>query len=102
MKILPAGSAGYATRLNLICIGLFFFLAGGVLQADAQTGTISEAQMRWIAIQAPRPVYPKAVVDKGKAGVAVASVIAGIDGHMETVVVLEAPNPSLAAAFMTR
>jgi hypothetical protein len=101
MKILSERSAAHATRLLLCCAGLFLCLAGGISQADAQAQGLaktSEAGMRWSAIQAPMPVYPKAAVDKGITGVAVASVLAGIDGRVETVVVLEAPDPLLAAA----
>jgi rhodanese-related sulfurtransferase len=101
MKTLTERSAMYATRLLLVLAGLFLFPAGGIPPAHAQArgvASLGEVGMRWSAIQAPKPVYPKAAVDKGMAGVAVASILAGIDGRAETVVVLEAPDPSFAAA----
>ncbi len=100
MKTLTERYAMYTTRLLPGLTGLFLFLAGGLTQAYVQAQGLAktdEVGMRWSAIQAPKPVYSKAAVDKGITGVAVASVLAGTDGHVETVVVLEAPDPALAA-----
>jgi TonB family protein len=101
MKTLTERSALYETRLLPVRIGLFLCLAGGITLTDVQAQGLaktSEAGMRWRAIQAPIPAYPKAAVDKGMTGVVVASVLAGTDGRVETVVVLESPDPLLAAA----
>ncbi len=68
-------------------------------EATAQgVATVAEAGMRWSATHAPMPVYPKAAIDKGVTGVVVAAVLVGVDGRVETVVVLEAPNQSLSSA----
>lgn len=68
-------------------------------EATAQgVSEIGEVSMRWSAIHAPIPMYPKSAVAKGVTGVVVASVLIGVDGRVETVVVLEAPDPSLSSA----
>ena len=68
-------------------------------EATAQgLSTRSEAGIRWSAIYARMPVYPKVAVAKGVTGVVVASVLIGVDGRVEAVVVLEAPDSSLSSA----
>jgi TonB family protein len=71
----------------LVCMNLVF--AGG---------TMSEGGIRNLATNAPKPVYPKTAIDKGITGVVVASVLIQPDGSVGTVVVLEAPETSLATA----
>ena len=84
---------------SIIVVFAFIALGAPPFTAHAQgVSRTDEVGIRWSAIQAPKPVYPKAAIDKGMTGVVVASLLIGVDGRVETVVVLEAPDPSLASA----
>jgi rhodanese-related sulfurtransferase len=58
----------------------------------------SEGSIRRRATTHVMPVYPQSLVQKRTAGVAVATVRLNLDGTMERVDVLEAPDPQIAAA----
>lgn len=102
MKI-PSAKLSSFSGIRLVCftVIMFAFIALGATHFPAHAQGVSrtdEVGIRWSAIQAPKPVYPKAAIDKGMTGVVVASLLIGVDGRVETVVVLEAPDPLLASA----
>jgi TonB family protein len=80
---------------HLVCSMVVVLACAGFVIAQSKT---SEWGIRNSATKAPKPVYPKTAIDKGITGVVVASLFIRPDGRMETVVILEAPDPSLATA----
>ena len=57
-------------------------------------------QFRRIARERPRPTYPVASVDSGRAGVVVAEVVTTSEGGMGLVDILEAPDDHTGNAVM--
>jgi hypothetical protein len=62
---------------------------------------IPERTLRAQATHAPKPAYPPALVAKRIAGVAVAAVVVGPDDRVESLIVLEAPDPVMAESVHT-
>jgi TonB family protein len=82
-------------RAHLVCSMVVVLACVDLVFAQSKT---SEWGIRNSATKDPRPVYPKTAIDKGITGVVVASLLIRPDGRMETIVILEAPDPSLATA----
>lgn len=61
----------------------------------------NELSYRAMVINGPKPVYPGALAARRVSGVAVASILVDADGKMQTVVVLDAPDPLIADAVRT-
>ena len=66
---------------------------------DSLPGTTSQAAIEYAALDKPFPQYPTRSLENGAAGVAVVSILVGVDGRMERVDVLEAPDADIAAAL---
>lgn len=60
--------------------------------------SMSEAGIRHRVAYGPRPPYPKESILARKAGVVVSAIVAATDGHVASVDVLEAPDPTIASA----
>jgi len=60
---------------------------------------VAEANFRRSALKNPIPQYPERSLAAGTSGVSVARVTAGLDGAIENVQVLEAPDEYIAAAM---
>ena len=69
------------------------------LRPDSVPGTTSQAAIEYAALDKPFPQYPSRSLESGAAGVAVASIVVGLDGRMERVDVLEAPDADIAEAL---
>ena len=59
----------------------------------------SQAAIEDLALHKPYPRYPARSLENGAAGVAVASILLDLDGRMEQVDVLEAPDEDIAEAL---
>src|SRR5687768_3335696 len=57
---------------------------------------VNERDLRAQATLMPKPIYPSALVARRVAGVAVAAVVVGPNDRVESVVLLEAPDPLMA------
>ena len=66
---------------------------------DSLPGTTSQAAIEYAALDKPFPRYPALSLENGASGVAVASIVVGLDGRMERVDVLEAPDADIAEAL---
>lgn len=64
----------------------------------AQVARTTELRLRAAATVSPLPEYPGASLKKNVGGVAVAAVRIGVDGRVEEVVILEAPDEHIAEA----
>ena len=69
---------------------------GDPLRPAAKT---SQAAIEDLALRKPYPRYPARSLENGAAGVAVASILLDLDGRMEQVDVLEAPDEDIAEAL---
>lgn len=82
----------------LLAFGALCWRAGVGRESTQDTLSTSETGLRRMASYAPKPGYPSASIEKKKSGVAVAAVLTGVDGSVETVVVLEAPDDLIGSA----
>ena len=91
------------------CFAILFtaLLSGacGLVPGDPNDGPLlpaartSQAAIEDRALRKPYPRYPARSLETGAAGVAVASILFGVDGRMEQVDVLEAPDEDVADAL---
>ncbi|MGA2261269.1 MAG: energy transducer TonB [Acidobacteriota bacterium] len=104
-KLNPASNTFQRKKLRnrsiiLLAFGALYWHTGIGRENTSTQDTLStsEAGLRRMAQYAPKPAYPSASIEKKKSGVAVASVLTGVDGNVETVVVLEAPDDLIGSA----
>ena len=65
---------------------------------EQRPATIGEISLRRWVTNSPLPDYPSGSLAKKRSGVAVASIVVGIDGRAITVDVLEAPDQEIGEA----
>jgi hypothetical protein len=66
--------------------------------AGAQGVNMGEWGLRQSATSAPMPQYPRTALESGVSGVVVADVLFGVDGRLQTIDILEAPDAHTATA----
>jgi TonB family protein len=85
-------------RDGIVLVGFALALIAPTGLGAQRPDNRSEERLRETVLSAPTPAYPAALLAKRTSGVAVASVLVGISGKVEAVVVLEAPDPLMADA----
>jgi len=94
-----SGSLSHRTAsVAAVTVAVLIMCSASFAQRVVKT---SEGSIRRRATTLVMPVYPRALLHKRSAGVAVAAVRLKLDGRMERVDILEAPDPQIAAAVAT-
>ncbi len=68
------------------------------MAAQAQTGKTSEVTLRRMALTSVTPTYPASSVKAGLSGIAVADLVTAPAGDVQSVEILEAPDPAIGEA----
>ena len=62
---------------------------------------MEESELRNNAVEHPLPIFPTTSLKRGHEGRAVAAIITGLDGQVESARILEAPDANIAASVLT-
>src|SRR5215472_9411923 len=96
-----------ATTMNKsLRVFCFWILTSGFATAHPQysnlpgvdtskPGIMNDMTLRGIATAAPAPIYPAAALAKKVTGVAVAAILLDRNGHLQSLIVLQAPDDAI-------